>query len=133
MPPTGPHLGKGALAIHHKQRRLAAATITHDHYLQLLPCGAGGSGWDRGTWGVHSPEPAARWMLRSGQSPVERQGGGGAAGRGYEAPPSGSCRHFCQAASRVPLVATITLCYVPSPGCLSLSPGGNEKNGGTGC
>lgn len=52
-------LGKGALAVHHEQRRLAAAAVTHDHYLQLLPCRAGGGGRGRSTWGVHSPEPAA--------------------------------------------------------------------------
>lgn len=65
-----------------------------------------------------------RWMLRAGSSPVERQGGGGATGQGYEAPPTGSWRHLCQAASQVHLPVLIPLCYGPGPGYFVLQSQG---------
>lgn len=53
--PRRPHLREGALAVHHKQRCLAAAAVAHDHDLQLLPARARA----RGPGGVHSREQPA--------------------------------------------------------------------------
>jgi hypothetical protein len=60
----GPHLRKGSLAVHHEQRCLAAAAVTHDHDLQLLPPWARGGGLGRGPRGVHRPVPAALEAVR---------------------------------------------------------------------
>lgn len=84
---------------------------------------------------ARSPEPGARsaGCCAPVRAQLSDRDGGGAVGRGYEAPPSGSWRHFCQAASRAHLLPASSLPgYGPSPGCLSFSPSGKAACGGSG-
>lgn len=85
--PRGPHLGEGALAVHHEQRSLAASSVTHDHDLQLFPARARGGGRGRGLWDIHSREPATLAAVRGAEPGVERsQAGAGPRGRGQKNP-----------------------------------------------
>lgn len=85
--PGGPHLGEGALAVHHEQRSLAASSVTHDHDLQLFPARARGGGRGRGLWDIHSREPATLAAVRGAEPRVERsQAGAGPRGRGQKNP-----------------------------------------------